>query len=95
MISGGLTQSLPLKYFYSGPMFRYERPQRDGCANFIVGIEHLGPNDALADAEVISAGARFLAQLGVLPHCVLHLNSLGDAESRGLSCGAGGVFTDT
>ena len=47
-----------------------------------MGIEYLGPNDALADAEVISAGARFLAQLGVLPHCVLHLNSLGDAESR-------------
>ena len=53
-----------------------------------VGIEYLGPNDALADAEVISAGARFLAQLGVLPHCVLHLNSLGDAESRAASWAA-------
>ena len=83
MISGGLTQSLPLKYFYAGPMFRYERPQKGRMRQFHqVGIEYLGPNDALADAEVISAGARFLAQLGVLPHCVLHLNSLGDAESR-------------
>ena len=83
MISGGLTQSLPLKYFYTGPMFRYERPQKGRMRQFHqVGIEYLGPNDALADAEVISAGARFLAQLGVLPHCVLHLNSLGDAESR-------------
>ena len=83
MISGGLTQSLPLKYFYAGPMFRYERPQKGRMRQFHqVGIEYLGPNDALADAEVISAGARFLAQLGVLPHCVLHLNSLGDSESR-------------
>ena len=83
MISGGLTQSLPLKYFYAGPMFRYERPQKGRMRQFHqVGIEYLGPTDALADAEVISAGARFLAQLRVLPHCVLHLNSLGDAESR-------------
>ena len=83
MISGGLTQSLPLKYFYAGPMFRYERPQKGRMRQFHqVGIEYLGPNDALADAEVISAGARFLAQLGVLQHCVLHLNSLGDGDSR-------------
>jgi len=83
MISGGLTQSLPLKYFYAGPMFRYERPQKGRMRQFHqVGIEYLGPNDALADAEVISAGARFLSELGVLEHCVLHLNSLGDGESR-------------
>ena len=83
MISGGLTQSLPLKYFYAGPMFRYERPQKGRMRQFHqVGIEYLGPNDALADAEVISAGARFLDQLGVLSNCVLHLNSLGDADSR-------------
>ena len=69
MISGGLTQSLPLKYFYAGPMFRYERPQKGRMRQFHqVGIEYLGPNDAFADAEVICAGARFLAQLGVLPH---------------------------
>ena len=84
MISGGLTQSLPLKYFYAGPMFRYERPQKGRMRQFHqVGIEYLGPTDALADAEVISAGARFLAQLGcVTALCPLHLNSLGDADSR-------------
>ena len=64
MISGGLTQSLPLKYFYAGPMFRYERPQKGRMRQFHqVGIEYLGPNDALADAEVISAGARFWPSL--------------------------------
>ena len=79
MISGGLTQSLPLKYFYAGPMFRYERPQKGRMRQFHqVGIEYLGPDDALADAEIIACGARFLASLGVLDDCELHLNSLGD-----------------
>ena len=44
MISGGLTQSLPLKYFYAGPMFRYERPQKGRMRQFHqIGIEYLGP----------------------------------------------------
>jgi histidyl-tRNA synthetase len=83
MISGGLTQSLPLKYFYTGPMFRYERPQKGRMRQFHqVGVEYLGPDDALADAEVIACGARVLNALGVLDDCVLHINSLGDIESR-------------
>ena len=83
MISGGLTQSLPLKYFYAGPMFRYERPQKGRMRQFHqVGIEYLGPDDSLADAEIIACGARFLASLGVLDDCELHLNSLGDSDSR-------------
>ena len=83
VISGGLTQNLPLKYFYAGPMFRYERPQKGRMRQFHqVGVEYLGPDHSLADAEVIACGARFLATLGVLDDCVLHLNSLGDVESR-------------
>jgi histidyl-tRNA synthetase len=35
LISEGLSQDLPLKYFYHGPMFRYERPQEGACANSI------------------------------------------------------------
>ena len=83
MISNGLTQSLPLKFFYAGPMFRYERPQKGRMRQFHqIGIEYLGPRDGLADAEIIACGARVLASLGVLDRCRLHLNSLGDAESR-------------
>ncbi len=83
VISGGLTQNLPLKYFYAGPMFRYERPQKGRMRQFHqVGIEYLGPDDSLADAEAIACGARLLAALGVLDDCVLHLNSLGDGRSR-------------
>jgi len=64
-------------------MFRYERPQKGRMRQFHqVGIEYLGPSDALADAEIIACGARFLQSLGVLDSCVLHLNSLGDTDSR-------------
>ena len=47
-----------------------------------IGIEYLGPRDGLADAEIIGCGARVLDGLGVLDRCTLHLNSLGDTESR-------------
>ena len=67
VISGGLTQNLPLKYFYAGPMFRYERPQKGRMRQFHqVGVEYLGPDHSLADAEVIACGARFLATLACL-----------------------------
>jgi len=83
MISNGLTQSLPLKFFYAGPMFRYERPQKGRMRQFHqIGIEYLGPRDGLADAEIIGCGARVLERLGVRDRCTLHLNSLGDTESR-------------
>ena len=75
MISGGLTQSLPLKYFYAGPMFRYERPQKGRMRQFHqIGIEYLGPTDALADAEVISAGARLLAEMPVMNLVKVHMS---------------------
>ncbi len=83
MISNGMTQSLPLKYFYAGPMFRYERPQKGRMRQFHqIGIEYLGPREGVADAEIIGCGARVLGELAVLDRCTLHLNSLGDADSR-------------
>ena len=67
MISGGLTQSLPLKYFYAGPMFRYERPQKGRMRQFHqVGIEYLGPDDALADAEILLVAHGFWHRLACL-----------------------------
>ena len=83
LISAGLTQTLPQKFFYSGPMFRYERPQKGRMRQFHqVGVELLGPTSPFADAEVISLGAMMLDRLGILDNCTLHLNSLGDSESR-------------
>ncbi len=83
LISNGLTQSLPQKFYYAGPMFRYERPQKGRMRQFHqIGCEYIGSFNPLADAEVIGCAAQFLSELGVLDTCILHLNSLGDAESR-------------
>ncbi len=83
VISNGLTQSLPLRWFYAGPMFRYERPQKGRMRQFHqFGCELIGLTSPLADAEIISLGAAILSELKVLPHTKLHLNSLGDQESR-------------
>ncbi|MBC8158054.1 MAG: histidine--tRNA ligase [Alphaproteobacteria bacterium] len=82
-ISGGLAQKLPLKLFYRGPMFRYERPQKGRQRQFNqIGAELLGVPGALADVEIISLGAQILDELGLSEHVVCELNSLGDAESR-------------
>ncbi|HVT52904.1 MAG TPA: histidine--tRNA ligase [Dongiaceae bacterium] len=83
LISGGLAQHLPLKYFYSGPMFRYERPQAGRMRQFHqTGIELLGVKDALGDVEVIATGAEFLRRIGVWERSQLEINTLGDNESR-------------
>lgn len=83
VISGGLQQSLPLKVYYSGPMFRYERPQKGRQRQFHqIGVELLGIPEPTGDVEVIALGARILAELGVLEKTTLEINSLGDGASR-------------
>ncbi len=65
-ISNGLTQHVPLKLFYRGPMFRYERPQKGRFRQFHqVGVELIGIAEPLADAEVIALGADILAAIRV------------------------------
>ena len=82
-ISEGLAQHAPLKYFYSGPMFRYERPQKGRLRQFHqTGVELIGVADALGDVEIIAVGVEFLRRLGVWDRCYLDINSLGDTESR-------------
>ncbi len=83
VISGGLTQNLPLKFFYSGPMFRHERPQKGRQRQFHqIGVELLGVAGPLGDIETIAIGAQILDALGILPMTVLEINTLGDKESR-------------
>lgn len=82
-ISEGLAQAVPLKLFYRGPMFRYERPQKGRQRQFHqVGVELLGVAQPLADIEVILLGAQLLEELGLKDKVQLELNSLGDTESR-------------
>ena len=73
---------LPLKYFYLGPCFRYERPQAGRYRQFNqFGIEAIGAPSYLQDAEVISIGYRILYMLGI-ENVKVYINSLGDEESR-------------
>ncbi len=82
-ISGGLQQNLPLKFFTSGPMFRYERPQKGRLRQFHqIDIEILGVPEPAADVEVIAVGAHILDALGVRARTKLEINTLGDSDSR-------------
>lgn len=82
-ISNGLQNQTPVKYFYYGPMFRYERPQKGRQRQFHqVGIELMGVETPQGDIEVIAAGYQFLRELGFADKIVLELNTLGDTQSR-------------
>ncbi len=82
-ISEGLSQHLPLKLLYRGPMFRYERPQRGRYRQFYqLGVELLGVDKPQADLEVILLGSQILKGLNLQGDVTLHLNTIGDSESR-------------
>jgi histidyl-tRNA synthetase len=72
----------PVKLYYVGPMFRYERPQAGRYRQFVqFGIEALGSADPAIDAEVISLAMTLYKEMG-LNKLKLVVNSLGDKESR-------------
>ncbi|MGJ7035093.1 histidine--tRNA ligase [Anoxybacillus eryuanensis] len=72
----------PVKLYYMGPMFRYERPQAGRFRQFVqFGVEALGSNDPAIDAEVIALAMDIYRSLG-LKKLKLVINSLGDVESR-------------
>jgi histidyl-tRNA synthetase len=72
----------PLKLFYIGPMFRQERQQRGRYRQHTqIGVEVLGTSDPLVDVEVISLLYAIHRGVGVKDE-IVHLNNLGDAETR-------------
>lgn len=74
--------NLPVKTWYYGPMFRYERPQSGRYREFYqFGVEAFGSNDPMLDAEIISIPVNFYRMLG-LKGIKVNINSLGDTESR-------------
>lgn len=83
ILSNGLTQSLPQKLFASGPMFRYERPQKGRFRQFHqIDVELIGAAQPAGDVEIIALAADILDALGVLKRTALELNTLGDLASR-------------
>ena len=82
-ISNSLTHSLPLKFFSSGPLFRYDRPQLGRQRQLHqINFEYIGAEGPHTDAETIKLACDILSSLGLLNDVTLELNSLGCAESR-------------
>ncbi|HFU4501827.1 TPA: histidine--tRNA ligase [Streptococcus suis] len=72
----------PAKFYYMGPMFRYERPQAGRLRQFHqIGVECFGSNNPATDVETIAMAYHFFEELGI-QNIRLHLNSLGNPESR-------------
>jgi histidyl-tRNA synthetase len=72
----------PVKIWYKGPMFRYERPQAGRQRQFHqVGVELFGVSEPSADAEVILVAMNYLKKLNI-PNLSLEINSLGCPKCR-------------
>lgn len=82
-LEAGLHKSDPIvKWFYDGPMYRYEAPQKGRYREFHqVGAEIFGIRSPYLDAEIIRMGCEFLEKLGITGLTV-EINSLGNIESR-------------
>lgn len=84
-ISNGMQQNLPCRFMSWGPAFRRERPQKGRYRQFHqINAELLGQNTPEADVDIIAMAWRLLKELGLGEKIVLHLNSLGDRESRAM-----------
>lgn len=82
VIQNGLTYNQIQKLYYTGPMFRHERPQKGRYRQFYqFGVEVFGLASADIDAELITLTARLWATLG-LDNLELQINSLGSKETR-------------
>lgn len=82
-IQNGLDRSAPIqKFYYSGPMFRYERPQKGRYRQFYqIGVEAFGVRETTLDADIIKMLADFLAALGI-KDIIVGVNSIGCPACR-------------
>ncbi|MGI1671073.1 MAG: histidine--tRNA ligase [Neptuniibacter sp.] len=79
----GLLFNQMQRFWYQGPMFRYERPQKGRYRQFHqIGVETFGMGGSDIDAEIILLSARLWKKLGLLDSVTLQLNSLGSNEAR-------------
>jgi histidyl-tRNA synthetase len=79
----GLLFNQVQRLWYTGPMFRYERPQKGRYRQFHqIGVESFGMSSADIDAELIILSARLWQKLGLLEHVELQLNTIGLASER-------------
>ena len=72
----------PVKLYYMGSMFRYERPQAGRLREFHqIGAECFGSSNPVTDVEMIAMAAQFFKEIGIT-NVSLELNTLGNPESR-------------
>ncbi|AJR09709.1 histidine--tRNA ligase [Photobacterium gaetbulicola] len=82
-IQNGLLYNQEQRLWYTGPMFRHERPQKGRYRQFHqFGVEVFGLNGPDVDAELIMMTARMWRELGIDKHVRLELNSIGSIEDR-------------
>jgi histidyl-tRNA synthetase len=82
-LTEGWQQYAPLKLSTSGPVFRYERPQKGRYRQFHqIDAEILGAPEPAADVELLVMADQLLRELGISDGVTLQLNTLGDAETR-------------
>lgn len=82
-ISNGFMQSIPMRLFSSGPIFRHERPQHCRFRQFHqINFEFFGVTTPASDCELIALAYDFLDGLGLLADVTLEINSIGDQKSR-------------
>lgn len=79
----GLLYNQVQRLWYTGPMFRHERPQKGRLRQFHqVGVEAFGMVGPDIDVELIALSARFWKELGITEGLTLELNTLGSSTSR-------------
>ncbi|MBB4640632.1 histidine--tRNA ligase [Rhizorhapis suberifaciens] len=82
-LTEGWQQFAPLKIAASGPVFRYERPQKGRYRQFHqIDAEIIGAGEPLADIELLVFADQLLRELGIAGSVTLQLNTLGDAATR-------------
>ena len=82
-LTEGWQQYAPLKLVTSGPVFRYERPQKGRYRQFHqIDAEVIGAAEPAADVELLTFADQLLHELGIADGVTLQLNTLGDAETR-------------
>ena len=79
----GLLFNQTRRLWYTGPMFRHERPQKGRYRQFHqIGVECFGMTGPDIDAELLILTARLWEELGLAEHTRLEINSIGTSESR-------------
>ncbi|MEZ5681320.1 MAG: histidine--tRNA ligase [Erythrobacter sp.] len=81
-LTNGWQQHAPLKLATHGPLFRYERPQKGRYRQFHqIDAEIIGAAEPQADVELLAMADQIIRELGI-EGVTLHLNTLGDGDSR-------------